>query len=239
MDSKMMAATRRKTLHANQQSQLQDNYESAIRRSKPFHRHGSAYDSRSLNGKPPIYSLGCDLMAHCLSFFEPPEVHDLLAMPLSKDWRRNFTLPQDLWRVLCLTEPFKAKFDADENESSDDSDAVQADVDVKHLLGKYRLLYTSFVRCMRYLTRIKEDAVNGRPPSVIDYGGTEFSTASLRANESLKSFLARARGVVVKNKRKRTIENSSSSALTSNSDNVVTSPARARKKRKKGKKVRW
>ena len=161
------------------------------------------------NERPRIFSLSCDTMAHCMSFLDPTEVHGLLTMPLSKDWKRHFTVPQDLWKILCLTKPFNARFDAaavdrDYNSSGDDSaSSSQSGTDMKHLLGKYRLLYTSFVRCMRYLGRIKEDAVNGRPPSIIDYGSPEIDSSSLHTNERLKSFLARARGIVMNNKRRR------------------------------------
>jgi hypothetical protein len=62
--------------------------------------------------------------------------------------------------------------------------------------AKFRILYTSFVRCMRYLARIKDDAINGRPPSVIDYAATlanDFHNIS--SNQNLQMFLARARVV--------------------------------------------
>jgi hypothetical protein len=66
--------------------------------------------------------------------------------------------------------------------------------------GKFRIMYTSFVRCMRYLERIKDDAQNGRPPSIIDFGAATNDSASkncnIGANHNLQSFLARARGVV-------------------------------------------
>jgi len=155
--------------------------------------------------KPSIFSMSCDIMAHSMSYLDPPEVHDLLTAPLSKKWRSNFMMPQDLWRVLCLTEPFHAKFEEEDHEDDQDSDEgsfpMQPDLEVKHLLGKYRLLYTSFVRCIRYLKRIKDDAIYGRPPSVIEYGRS-LPPASLRTNENLKNFLRRARGVIVKNKRR-------------------------------------
>ena len=219
MDDKMTAATQR-TVQALNYSSLQDNFELAMQKNhdedmskKPATRQGSenslaGVESRSglIRGKAPIFNLSSDLMAHCMAYLEPPVVHTLLTMPLSKDWYQNFTKPQDLWRVLCLTPPFNARFDADEDSSSDEylaSYPTHPDIDVKHLLGRYRILYTSFVRCMKYLSRIKDDAVNGRPPSVIDYGSADLNALPLPASESLKRFLARARGVVVKNKHKR------------------------------------
>jgi len=57
------------------------------------------------NQQAPIFSLGCDMMAHCMSYLEPMEVHSLLTVPLSKQWRDAYTVPQDLWRVLCLMDP--------------------------------------------------------------------------------------------------------------------------------------
>jgi hypothetical protein len=158
--------------------------------------------------RPPILSLGSDIMANVLTFLQPPEILDVLAEPLSRRWRQTFTLQPELWRVLCISEPFKAKIaeDVDSDVSSDNSFVSlkfeQKRVD-KRLLDKYRLLYNSFVRCMRYLSQIQEDAVNGRQPSVIDYGcGARGSSRGsgppklVGTNKNLQSFLARARGVV-------------------------------------------
>lgn len=219
LESKMMAATRR-TVQEQNQSSLQDNYQLARKKNyeddmdkKPAAKlapsipsSGATSASCMIDGKSPLFILSSDLMAYCMSYLEPPNIHDLLTMPLSKEWHQNFTRPQDLWRVLCLTPPFNAKFDSDEQDSGDEdmtSYPMNFEPDVKHLLGRYRLLYTSFVRCMKYLARIKDDAINGRAPSVIDYGGADLNALPLRSNESLKRFLHRARGIVVKNKRNR------------------------------------
>jgi hypothetical protein len=207
---KMELATRRKF---QGRSVLQTNYESAMfekqvslnkqRKSSPkkvVDLPPSNQVGQDLNGKPAIFSLSSDLMAHCMTFLDPPQVHDLLTMPLSKEWRSNFTMPQDLWRVLCLMDPFKAKFESDGNDSDDSSFPMHSGLEVKHLLGQYRLLYTSFVKCIRYLERIKDDAMNGRSPSINGYlGGDDMSP--LRTNENLKTFLARARSIIVKNKK--------------------------------------
>ena len=189
--------------------------------------------SRRSGDKPPILTIGSDIMAHVLTFLEPPNILDVLTMPLSKDWRRNFTCQPELWRVLCLVEPFKARIedDGDSSSSGDSFTSLHEENDhtAKKLLGRYRLLYSSFVRCMRYLAQIKDDAINGRAPSFIDYGlagggappaavGNGQGTAStsqsatspvglaasssrvpdavIGANKSLKSFFARARGVI-------------------------------------------
>jgi hypothetical protein len=172
-----------------------------------------------LDGKPPITCLGSDVMAHVLTFLEPPEILDVLTSPLSKDWNKNFTSQPELWRVLCLVEPFKASVkeseeanDANESDSEDsfcsfgDTASLQEQgKSEKRALARYRLLYTSFVRCMRYLAQIKDDAINGRPPSFIDYGmagggiaRTQHSSPKqapsvVGASKSLQSFLSRAR----------------------------------------------
>lgn len=156
-----------------------------------------------VDGKPPILALGCDIMAHVLTFLEPPTILDVLTMPLSKDWLRSYTRQPELWRVLCLLDPFKARVDENDNGSenddqdddgSDDSYPYDNNASVKMSFGKYRLLYTSFVKCMRYLVRIKDDAVNGRPLSVIDSVSTEGNAPrNIATNQNLQEFLARAR----------------------------------------------
>ncbi len=143
--------------------------------SKPSKRMAS---KRFKDGRPPILAMGCDVMAHILTFLQPPDILNVLTMPLSKGWRRNFTSQPELWRVLCLVEPFKATVDDDSISPSRDSDeeaASSSDDSYCRLkedksLDKYRLLYTSFVRCMKYVAQIREDAINGRPPAYIDYG---------------------------------------------------------------------
>ncbi|KAI2497751.1 hypothetical protein MHU86_16746 [Fragilaria crotonensis] len=254
---KMELATRRKF---QGRSVLQTNYESAMFEKQVSlnkqSQSGSAARKvltdaptnqigQNLNGKPAIFSLSSDLMVHCMTFLEPPQVHDLLTMPLSREWRSSFTMPQDVWRVLCLTEPFKAKFEPDGNDSDDSSASGHSGLEVKHLLGQYRLLYTSFVKCLRYLERIKDDVMNGRPPSAVGYGGATGMTP-LRKNENLKTFLRRARSIIVKNKQECMSDSDEfSSDDTSLSDHVgVTDqqglqtgvtwvPASGRKRKKK------
>lgn len=137
---------------------------------------------RFKDGRPPILAMGCDVMAHILTFLQPPDILNVLTMPLSKGWRRNFTSQPELWRVLCLVEPFKATVDDDSISPSRDSDEdaasssddsycrLKSEKSTDKSLDKYRLLYTSFVRCMKYVAQIREDAINGRPPAYIDYG---------------------------------------------------------------------
>ena len=176
--------------------------------------NGNTKPSATLNGKAAILAIGSDIMAHVLTFLEPPDILEVLTMPLSKDWRQSFTFQPELWRVLCLVEPFNAKIKdeglstCEESFCSLNQDQIKID---KKLLGRYRLLYTSFVRCMKYLSQIKDDAINGRPPSFIDYGlgydnlpdsGTVDTRppSVIDTSKSLKSFLSRARGVIVDSK---------------------------------------
>jgi hypothetical protein len=62
-----------------------------------------------------------------------------------------------------------------------------------HVLCQYRLLYTSFVRCIKYLKHIQEDAHNGRPPSEMDLGTTNHYNRfpTFGVTKSLKKFLAK------------------------------------------------
>ena len=145
------------------------------------------------SGRPPILTLGCDVMANILTYLEPPNILDILTMPLSTVWQQSFTSQPELWRVLCLVEPFKATMDDPSDDpvySSNSSDeetyySIKARKDTaKQLLDKYRLLYTSFVRCMKYTSQIRDDAINGRPPAYIDYGisGTAGGSATSNTN---------------------------------------------------------
>lgn len=191
--------------------------------------------------RSPIYCIGTDSMAGILSFLAPPEVHAFLTMPISKTFRSVFTGPQGLWKVLCSMGPFHARIEVGgggrgrgggppgSDDSSDSSSPslcsfpICADAEVRHLFGRYRLLYTSFVRCMRYLSRIKDDAKAGRAPSAIDDGAAVMASNSLpfNGNSSLREFFQRARGVI-RAKRPRDEEedggsSSSSSELTGGS----------------------
>jgi len=152
-----------------------------------------------LEGTTPILGLGCDIMAHILTFLQPPDALEVLTMPLSKDWLSTFTRQPELWRVLCLLHPFKADVAEEDDVSSNDSLDSFPDLEQELLqtLGKSRLLYTSFVRCIRYLARIEDDALHGRSPTNIDFGTTIAASHNINANDNLKNFLARARGVVV------------------------------------------
>jgi len=161
-----------------------------------------------------IYDMGTDVMANIMSYLEPEAVHTILGMPLSKTWRSAFTVPQDLWKVLCLSPPFHAKFDGDVRHDQDidkswyDShnlrNPVCSNLEVRRLLGHYRVLYSSFIKCMRYLNRIKEDVLNNRTPMGIEdcrrdngitNNMTETSSHPFNGNLKLNNFFAKAREV--------------------------------------------
>lgn len=196
--SKIQRATHRRYQDLHHLSLLRDNYESAlVQRAAAEQKPAATHKKRP--AEAPIFSLGCDMMAHCMTFLEPLEVYSLLTMPLSKQWRNEFTASSNLWRVLCLMEPFKAKYGPKDVDSTDDESASSFPSQ-KHVFGKYRLLYTSFIRCLRYLNQIKDDAVHGRPPSFLDYGGDGLSNSLLTSNSGLREFLAKARRALNKKK---------------------------------------
>jgi hypothetical protein len=169
----------------------------------------------TLEGKPPLLALGPDVFAHVLTYLEPPEIMDVLTAPLSKDWLNTFCKQPELWRVLCVLEPFKAQVEDSSSDDSLDSCSMDDDSEFRPRFGKFRVMYTSFVRCMKYLARIKDDALNGRAPSVIDYGGADRPTRDIGGNQNLQNFLARARGVVIRNRPE--IEQAAVDSLTENS----------------------
>lgn len=159
----------------------------------PFNSNG---DTSLVFNETPIYDLGTDVMAHILSFMPYTQVYTFLTMPLSKTWCARFTFPQDLWKVVCVAPPFHVKlgnpiklprgYGYDSDVSSDSSTSTSDDDNayfpvfsgpkLKHVFGKYRLLYASFIKCHKYLEQIKEDARNGRTPSVMAPGLSPFST---------------------------------------------------------------
>ena len=171
-------------------------------------------DAKTLNGKIPIMALDCDVLAHVLTFLEPPQVLDVLTMPLSKGWLSHFTSQPELWRVLCLLEPFKAQISEEDDSTSINSSGSSSDDDSIFLHTwstkrscKHRLLYASYIRCMNCLARIKEDAISGKPLSMVDYAAvleesSTLATTSVRnfgTNQNLQQFLARARSITRQN----------------------------------------
>ena len=79
-----------------------------------------------------------------------------------------------------------------------DSDDEDDDSSGSHnVLGEYRLMYTSFVRCMNYLNRIHDDAKKGRPLSGGSYNITStFPTFGV--TKGLKKFLSRSENHALK-----------------------------------------
>ena len=145
-----------------------------------------------------ITSLGCDLMVHVLTFLEPPEILDVLVAPLSKDWLTSFTRQPELWRVLCILEPFKAQVQQDSDDSgyeSTDSFPIDVTVELRRTFGKFRLMYTSFIKCMRYLQRIKEDTASGKTPPLESFTSANSKSGSTKDSEGLRQFLSKARKI--------------------------------------------
>ena len=137
------------------------------------------------SGKSSFLTLGPDPMTQLLKFLEPTEILRILTLPLCKEWRRSYTSHQTLWKGLCVSKPFSAKLgrEPDDDFLGDDSgklfstDAFEPATD--KVLGQYRMMYTSFVRCQKYLSRLTDDARNGRTPSAIDYGRGCFPSFSV------------------------------------------------------------
>lgn len=165
--------------------------------------HGKCGFSKELpQHNSPVFLLGSDVVAQVLTFLDPSEILGLLTMPLCKKWQRSYGSQQDLWKTMCLLEPFKANMVAD-SSSSDDSSSDSEDSfvslsggvepAVKNVFGEYRLMFTSFVRCLRYLDRIQQDARNGRPPSTSDNSQSGFPHFGV--SKSLKRFLQKKKDV--------------------------------------------
>ena len=165
-----------------------------------------------------VYSLGPDVMALVVSFLEVPESHTFLTSPLSKTWLETYTVPQELWKILCTSKPFYAKLEESPDGSSDISTCsfpLCNDLEIRHLFGRYRLLYSSFVRCVKYLDRLRDDAINGRTPS--GYNESQQELHPYNRNGSLKAYFARARRLV-----RRTRRNAGSPSSSSVSGSLTT-----------------
>ena len=143
---------------------------------------------------PPILNIGRDTMASILSYLKPVEVLSFVMMPLSKNWRSTYSRSEDLWKILCLTEPFHANYE---------------DIAVdKHcsafLLGnafepnmwRYRTVYTSFVHCWKYLECVKSTSRKLFKRSSILTIPPPFGLTFQKSNSSLVSYLAQAQSVV-------------------------------------------
>lgn len=167
----------------------------------------------------PFLTLGPDVMAEIVGFLEPTETLTLLTVPLCKEWRLSYTADQDLWRTVCCTEPFAAdlsSYGASVDGTSTEASSSKSDGDDEEdnsfcsledykdafekknvLVGEYRLIYTSFVRCMKYLDQIQnQDVLNETNPSWAKESdesnrGNKFPTFGV--TKSLKKFLSRSK----------------------------------------------
>lgn len=164
-----------------------------------------------------IYDVGVDVMSKILTFLKPTDVYSMMTMPISKTFRATFSVPQNLWKILCLSEPFNAKVDRGKDGSDDSisSYPICKNLEVKHALGRYRLLYSSFVKCVKYLDRVKEDAKNGRTPAGT-YDSDENSAHSYADNSSLQQFFAEAHRL--KRKERSNSDSNDSSSCSQNSE---------------------
>ena len=98
--------------------------------------------------------------------------------------------------MLCLSEPFFVKLEDHGNGSSDislSSFPICNTLEVQHLVGRYHLLYISFVKCARYLERIKDDAANGRIPPGINGIKSQINDNTFHKNISLQDFNSKAK----------------------------------------------
>lgn len=118
--------------------------------------------------------------------------------------------------------PLLPSFFAVVQNSSTRSFPICNDLEMRHLFGRYRLLYTSFVRCMKYLNRLQDDALNGRTPSVpADSDRGDIYPYS--KNSSLKAYFAKARRLVRGSRRSPGSQSSSDAALSLTTDSIGSS----------------
>lgn len=154
----------------------------------------------------PFLMLGSDVMASVVGFLEPRQTLDLLTVPLCKQWRRSYTSDQDLWRTICCSEPFSANLSGDtssassspssakshdksnhKNDADDNGSVLSSMNDFESALGEFRLIYTSFVRCMRYL-----DHIQNNDDLDLRSSNTTNMFPKFGVTKSLKQFLSRS-----------------------------------------------
>ncbi len=222
LQSKMLSL---KDLRKNYQSAMDRlnrdvDSDSSMSSSKSFQKSSIRKSQKQqLSRTTPLYNVGVDIMAKILSYLEPIEANRVLSEPLSKTFRETFSVPQDVWKILCLSEPFYAMVDKKRSDSDDSISSfpvLNNNVEVRHVLGRYRLLYSSFVRCLSYLDRIKDDALHGRTRMYND-PEHEFDKSQFQRNSSLVRFFARARDVT---RRESDSDISSSSLSSEGKDNT-------------------
>ena len=129
--------------------------------------------------------LGPDVMVSVFGFLDSKSTLELLTMPLCREWRFSYTADQDLWRTICCVDPFSANLPmaltteasasrchAKNNRNGSSSFLLEISKDAfenNDVLGEYRLMYTSFVRCVKYLEKIEKEgnekkAESDKPP---------------------------------------------------------------------------
>ena len=167
--------------------------------------------------------LGSDVMISVVSFLEPRETLNVLTMPLCKEFRVSYTSDQELWRTVCCTDPFSADLnrrnpasgaagnsDREENDDDDDDgsfcslsgfDETYDGSNSNCVLGEYRLVYTSFVRCMNYLERIQKNDLpsgNNEPAKKAGKADRMDRFPMFGVTKSLRKFLSRGneRGIL-------------------------------------------
>jgi len=142
----------------------------------------------------PILNIGGDSMASILSYLEPAEVLPFVIMPLSRKWRSTYTLSEELWKILCLTEPFNANYEDIAMEKHSPNSLFGNDF--TNDVSRYRLVYTSFVQCYKYLECVKSEAQKVCKPSCVPTIPPPFGLTFQKSNSSLGSYLAQAKSVV-------------------------------------------
>lgn len=175
-------------------------------------RKPAAVDRSGISGSSenPFLMLGTDLMVAVVTYLEPRETLSFLTVPLCKEWRFSYTADQELWRTISCSEPFcadmtdySASIEASsaEGESGKDTDdnPLNSLDDYKDalrrkniLVGEYRLVYTSFVRCMKYLDQIQNNDPMGLNNAQEQKGKrNEIKFPTFGVTKSLKRFLSR------------------------------------------------
>ena len=152
----------------------------------------------------PFYEIGVDVMAKILSYLSPSEIINILSEPFSRRFRDSFTVPQDVWKILCLSEPFYAHMDEEdatksigktECKLSTSSTAIKDDFQALCSKYKYRIMYASFTRCVTYLEGIKQDLTRGKAAKQTNPMEIDQQQKPYAGNSSLRRFFEDVRGV--------------------------------------------
>ncbi len=179
-------------------------------RKRPAVDHSGAKGS----SENPFLMLGTDLMVAVATFLEPRETLSFLTVPLCKEWRFSYTADQELWRTMCCSEPFCADMtdysasieasgahgeggkDTDDNPLNSLDDYKDALRKSNILVGEYRLVYTSFVRCMKYLDQVQNNGQSDVNDATMAGQGDKVKSNEIRfptfgVTKSLKMYLNR------------------------------------------------